>query len=116
MELSHEIRRIRSFSPALPIALELLVEQAQYADRDIFLSDVLPVIGDAVSAGRVELVERYVQRLEAAPAAVDQLRASVQQTLCPTWIRVHDVLQHTTERSPLLDVFIGTAVACKYLS
>ena len=54
MELSHEIRRIRSFPSALPIALELLVEQAQYADRDSFLSDVLPIIGDAVSAGQTQ--------------------------------------------------------------
>lgn len=69
MELSHEIRRIRSFSPALPIALELLVEQAQYADRDIFLSDVLPVIGDAVSAGRVELVEAQQGRWQQIASA-----------------------------------------------
>ena len=69
MELSHEIRRIRSFPPALPIALELLVEQAQYADRDSFLSDVLPIIGDAVSAGRVELVEAQQGRWQQIASA-----------------------------------------------
>lgn len=62
MELSNEIRRIQSFPPAFPTALELLVEQAQYSDRANFLQDALPRIRESVDAQRITLFEAYQGR------------------------------------------------------
>jgi transcriptional regulator with GAF, ATPase, and Fis domain len=50
MDLSHEFRRIQSHPVVLPLALEILVEQARFVDRDPFLQQMLPKIADRVSA------------------------------------------------------------------
>jgi Nif-specific regulatory protein len=55
MELSNEYRRIQSHPDALPVVLEMLLEQSQYTDRAAYLDFALPRIADALAARYVAL-------------------------------------------------------------
>ncbi len=57
MELSNEYRRIQTHPEALPVVLEILLEQPQEADRGDFLKLVLHKIANAVAARYVGLVQ-----------------------------------------------------------
>ena len=67
MELSNEYRRIQSHPEALPVVLEILMEQSQYVDRSEFLAFALPKIAKAVAARYVAIARASGGQWRAEP-------------------------------------------------
>ncbi len=67
MELSNEYRRIQSHPDALPVVLEILMEQSRYVDRSQFLAFALPKIAKAMTARYVAVARAREGQWQADP-------------------------------------------------
>jgi Nif-specific regulatory protein len=69
MELTNEYRRIQSHPEALPLVLEMLLEQTEYADLAEFLGFAVHKIAEALPARYVGLMRPVAGQWRAEPAA-----------------------------------------------
>lgn len=101
MELSHEYQRIQSHPGVLPLALEILVEQTRFVDRDPFLQQMLPRIADRLAVRYAAIAAPHTGQWRTV-AAWGSTRALPMRLLADTLDAEQARMQESWAAAPLL--------------